>query len=361
MTKISTIVFGLLIVLGGLSGCDVNNNKQNVYAIFPLSGNFAAGGKILTRTIDTYMKVHPKSNISIRYIDSQSDPAKAISAVRQGVLYEKSPIAVLGITSVCSAVLPIISESGGFAFPVCALKSNTASISPCYQFLSYDVEDVAEMPALYMRSKCKTVAIVYSDEDYGRKSKEAFKLKFSGQAGVVLMDVAFSPSSTEVREIIDRIVSSSADGVYIAGVANGAYMNVFRGLKERGFSGEIVTDIVFSSPFIYKTLDSVANGIVCVCCDSDFEVPTTESGSLFRRLCLDNGIDPYYGVVEVYDALSLIDTIVEKNLQFSQDAMIKMNEFKGSACTVRFIHPGESKYNFHLGRISNGKIVPVEW
>ena len=94
MTKISTIVFGLLIVLGGLSGCDVNNNKQNVYAIFPLSGNFAAGGKILTRTIDTYMKVHPQSNISIRYIDSQSDPAKAISAVRQGVLYEKSPITI---------------------------------------------------------------------------------------------------------------------------------------------------------------------------------------------------------------------------------------------------------------------------
>lgn len=336
------------------------NSKQNVYAIFPLTGPFAAGGKILTSTVDLFLQTYPDCNIEIRYVDSQSDPSKAISAVRQNIVGDSNPISILGITSVSSAVLPLLEELNGFSFPVCALKTASVNDFRKCQFLSYDIKDVAGLPAMYAAKKHATAAIIFSNEDYGRDGALAFKEAFEMEGGKVVGEYPFALGNVEVRDVVNIALKPQPDCLFIVGVTTAGYLNLFKGVKEQGYTGEIVSDIVFSSPFIYKTLGTVAENVICVCCDSDFSEPQTESGKHFRNLCLQSGIDPYYGVVEVYDALLVIRDVLKNQQSFSQETLLKIGTIEGSTCPLEFHKPGETRYQFHLGRIQNGGIVPVK-
>lgn len=354
---IAIIVIALLTF--HFAGSHHDNSKQNVYAIFPLTGSFAAGGKILTSTVDLFLQTYPDSDIEITYVDSQSDPSKAISAVRQGIVGDTHPVSILGITSVSSAVLPLLEEQDGFSFPVCALK--TASIeglNKC-QFLSYDIKDVSGLPAEYAASKHSTAAIVFSNEDYGRDGAAAFRESFEQHGGTVLGEFPFALGNVEVRDVVNLAMQTKPDCLFIVGVTTAGYINLFKGVKEYGYSGEVISDIVFSSPFIYKTLGSIAENVVCVCCDSDFSIPQTEAGRNFRKLCLENGIDPYYGVVEVYDALLVIREILKSGKAFSQKTLLDIGTINGATCLLKFHKPGETQYQFYLGRVHNGEIVPL--
>ena len=339
---------------------EYGDDRQAVYAIFPLTGSFAAGGKILTSTVDLFLRSYPDCKIDVHYVDSQSDPSKAISAVRQKIVGDSKPISILGITSVSSAVLPLLEEQGGFSFPVCALKtSSVVNMSKC-QFLSYDIKDIAGQPAMYAAQKHPTASIIFSNEDYGRDGSMAFKEAFEKHGGKVVGEFPFALGNVEVRDVVNQALRTKPSCLFVVGVTTAGYLNLFKGVKELGYRGEIISDIVFSSPFIYKTLGDVAENVICVCCDSDFSEPQTEAGKRFRALCLQNGIDPYYGVVEVFDALLVIREILNQGQLFSQETLLQIGTIEGSTCPLEFHKPGETSYKFHLGRIHNGGLVPVE-
>lgn len=357
---IAVIVTIGIVLLGALGLQNhISKDQQRVFAIFPLTGSFAAGGKILTSTVDLFLKTYPNSNIEIQYVDSQSDPSKAITAVRQNISGNAKPISILGITSVCSAVLPLLEEQEGFSFPVCALKTAASDGFEKYQYLSYDIKDVAGLPAMYAASKHSTAAIIYSNEDYGRDGATSFKKAFETQGGAIVGEYPFALGIADVRDVVNLSLKNKPDCLFVVGVTTAGYLNIFKGLNENGFSGEIIADIVFSSPFIYKTLGDVAENIVCVCCDSDYSEPQTDSGKAFRTLCLENGIDPYYGVVEVYDALLVIREVLKSGKPFNQQTLLDMGGIEGATCRLQFTNAGETKYQFHLGRIHNGGIVPL--
>ena len=88
--------------------------------------------------------------------------------------------------------------------------------------------------------------------------------------------------------------------------------------------------------------------------------PKTKEGMAFRNACLSNNIIPYYGLVEIYDALLVADLFVQENRVFSQEDFLTLGEFQGCLGSVKCSAKGEVKYSFCLGTIVNGKILAVE-
>jgi hypothetical protein len=172
--------------------------------------------------------------------------------------------------------------------------------------------------------------------------------------------IPYMVGEASTREVVEKSLSFGADSIFVVGVTTAGYLNIFRDIRGRGFKGKVASDIVFSSPFIYQALGDVADDIVFVCCDCDLAEPKTKEGMAFRNACLSNNIIPYYGLVEIYDALLVADLFVQENRVFSQEDFLTLGEFQGCLGSVKCSAKGEVKYSFCLGTIVNGKILAVE-
>ncbi len=356
------LLIGLLVVsfIGGKGLYNSSSSGKTVYAIYPMSGAFAEGGKNARLITEMYFKNNPKSNLSVKYIDSESNPIKAVSAINQAIVSDENPLAISVITSVGAACIPALANKNGFAIAVCALKTKQFDDISNYQFLSYKVEDVVRLPAQFLYRTCDSCVIIYSSEEYGLSGANAFKNTFESFGKNVVGMIPYMIGDSGTREVVEKAMSLDADSIFVVGVPTTGYLNIFRDIKGRGFNGKIASDIVFSSPFIYQALDAVADGIVFVCCDCDLDEPRTDSGKEFRNACLANHITPYYGLVEIYDALLVSDSFVQEKLAFSQETFMNLGQFTGCLGTVKCSVRGEAEYSFCLGTVSNGKIVPVE-
>ncbi len=342
------------------SGVNHTSSKRKVYALYPMSGAFAEGGKNAQLITEMYFRDNPQSKLTVKYVDSESNPSKAVSAINQAIAADDNPLAISVITSVGASCIPALANKKGFALAVCSLRTKQFDNFTNYQFLSYNVEDVVKLPAQFLSKTCSTCVVIYSNEEYGLSGAEAFKATYESLGNKVIGMVSYMSGEASTREVVEKALALDPDSIFVVGVTTAGYLNIFRDIKGRGFTGKIASDIVFSSPFIYQALADVAEGIVFVCCDCDLAAPRTSQGIAFRNACLSNGITPYYGLVEVYDALLVADLFVHNARSFSQEAFTEMKQFDGCLGPVKCLAKGESVYSFCLGTITNGKIVPVE-
>ncbi len=337
-----------------------SSTKKTVYSISPLSGAYAEGGKNARLITEMYFHDHPESKLSVKYVDSESNPTKAVTAINQAIIADKNPLAVSVITSVSVACIPALAEKNGFTIAVCALKTKQFEKFSNYQFLSYDVTDVVGLPAQYLSKNCKSCIVIYSSEEYGLTGATAFKTTFESYGNRVLGMVPYMVGESSTREVVEKALEFGAESIFVVGVTTSGYLNIFRDIKGHGFKGKIASDIVFSSPFIYQALGETAENIVFVCCDCDLTEPRTEKGRIFRNACLSNNMIPYYALVEAYDAYLIMDFIVQKNKEFSQETFVELKQFNGCIGPIDFSIKGEAKYSFCLGTIIDGKITAVE-
>ena len=356
----STFLLGALFVGLWMHVCRNSSDKKTVYAIYPMSGAFAEGGKNAQLITEMYFRDNPDSRISVKYVDSESNPTKAVTAINQAIVSDDNPLAISVITSVGASCIPALLNKNGFAIAVCSLRTKQFDHFSNYQFLSYSVEDVVGLPAQYLSRICNSCVVIYSGEEYGLSGATAFKKKFEDFGKNVLGMVAYMSGESSTREVVEKALAFGADSIFVVGVTTAGYLNIFRDIRSRGFKGKIASDIVFSSPFIYQTLGDVADGVVFVCCDCDLAEPKTKEGRSFRNACLLNNIIPYYGLVEIYDALLVADLFVQEHRSFSQADFLSLGEFQGCLGRVKCSVMGEAKYSFCLGTVVDGKILAVE-
>ena len=358
------LTFMLLVAMLSLvwmSSCSGKpSTKKTVYALYPMSGAFAEGGKNAQLITEMYFRDNPQSKLSVKYVDSESNPTKAVTAINQAIVADDNPLAVSVITSVGASCIPALANKNGFAIAVCSLRTKQFDKFTNYQFLSYSVEDVVKLPAQFLSKTCSSCVVIYSSEEYGLYGADSFVTTFESLGKKVVGKVSYMSGESSTRDVVEKALSLNPDCIFVIGVTTTGYLNIFRDIKGRGFKGQIASDIVFSSPFIYQALADIAEGIVFVCCDCDLAEPTTNQGLAFRKACLANGITPYYGLVEIYDALLVADLFVQNNRSFSQASFTSMKQFDGCLGPVKCSEKGESEYSFCLGTIANGKIVLVE-
>ena len=329
-----------------------NTGKKNVYAVLPLSGSMADSGNAMKDMIVQWQKRHPDALFNIQFVDSQTRPDVAISALNQATLYDDNPIVLTALTLIANVLSPVVKQKNGFAFGTITLplKQNIGS----YQRVSNSIDDYMPQLVQYLQ-KSSSLAIIYTEDDYGVLASTELSSRYTANGGKITNKIGLDLKQRDVRIEIEKILQNKPGAVAVLGMPTLGYINAIKELKIRGYKGLIVGDYTLALPYIQKALEGYME-------DNYFFIlhPLPEREKEIMSAVNDANTVFYHIPAELWDVLDIINYTIEHNLSFNQETYTRMGKWKGVAGDVVFPGNGDSLYPFILVQYINGQFVPVK-
>ena len=328
-----------------------NMGKRNVYAVLPLSGPMGQNGKDAKQVMDYYYK---KENypFNLIYIDSETNPSKAITALQQKTINEERPIVITALSSVTEAISPYLQKKDGFLFAISACNKDI----PNFVRLHSDAEGIMEPVVSYLKQNYHKVAVVYVEDEFGRLERNYLSEQLKN-AEISMDEISISLKTLDVRTEVLKIKDYDPDAVVIMGVPSQGYINIMHELLAQNFEGQIFLDASITSPHVRKQL---SDGIMGASLLLEAEGPKSSTQKQFQEDLDFMGFPVYYMPIEAVDAMNLIKYTLENNMQFSQNSYEKIGSWEGISGSVEFLHNGNTVYKYILVQYKEGQFVPVE-
>lgn len=358
------IIIGIVIALAviltlSLKTQNQSSGKLQVFAVLPLSGAAAAPGNDAMKAMQTFAAVNP--DIEIVFIDSESNPAKAITAVNQKLATVQKPIVISAVTSISAALVPLVSSKGGFTFCLATLDTPVFEKLKDFQRLSHGTTDALAAVADHIKSHYKNIVIISSNEEYGIGGAKAMEAMLQNKVKIAEI-ISYNPADLNVRETVAKAAGiKNIDAIFVIGVMSPAYLNIFRTMSQQKLQDriDIVADISFSIPGVHNQLKEYADGIIFPCLDSDLSAPETEPGKSFRQQCLNNQYPAYYVPAQATDILNLIKYLYDNKIPINQKNISDIKVWKGVGCDIVLQPAGGCLYQFIMAEIKNNSLTRV--
>lgn len=355
------VAIALVIVIVSLTHrANPNPETRRVFAVLPLTGASSGLGQNAKAAIQMFVQSsNNKIGLDVEYIDSESQPSKAVSALRSKIAGKEKPIVISAPTYISNTLIPLVEENGGFlvAFATYLTNNNNKNDAP-FQTVTTSEQDLIIPTVGYAKRNFGTVSIICANEDYGINNRAIFKSMFADASHRILRECEYKNNDETLRDMVAKVVSDKPEAIFVAGTPTPTYISVFKYIKQAGYAGVIMADGGFSSPFVLKALGKDAEGIVLSVQRIDLN---DENGNeAFRDECQANQVVPYYLISEAYNAIKVVHDVYSSGMEFSRESLIKLNPYDGCADKLEFRKNGWSVYKTYLAQIQNGKVVSNE-
>ncbi len=349
------------LVVAGIIGTNMYQEKENnpnskkvVYAFYPLTGTVANLGKEAQKYTQIWEKLHPEAPFRIEYIDSESKPDRAVSALNQILLKEKDPIVISLFSFIGKATIPIIEKTDGFIFAPATIISMGEGVTH-YQRIGSSVSDAITPLVNYVKTNQK-VGIINLDDEYGTLNANYFKDEILKKGAHLTIQETLRFRDLDVRIPVYKVLESKPDVVYVTGTASMAYSNIFKELSVQEFKGIVLADNAFQNK---SNLDNIAginlHVFAAIPPMDDFKTNYPQAVKEIQNAKMEL----YYLPAEIFDTFDLINYTFENNLPFTQETYTKMGKWKGVIGDMILPGNGDSLYPFILVQYKNGEFVPV--
>jgi branched-chain amino acid transport system substrate-binding protein len=358
--SVSLLMF-LIITLIFVPQCQKQKveEKINVLAILTLTGPVASVGEDLKIGFEMFREDFPDSNISITYVDSQSNPKTAVSALSQTILTNRPSIIVSAFSNVSGAVIPKAETEGLFTIVTATSSDKILEGHKNVQRINPSVRDVIGTISSYAKPRFSKVAVLYSNEEWGLSAIDVFKVRFTGEGRSIIFSEAYELGQKEVRTLVQKTISENPEAIFVFGY--GAAVAIFKTIREMGYKGQVVGGVQLIIPAVRNAVGEAAEGIVFAGTDTELSSPRNEkTRKLVERYTQKYKREASYPVAFAYDILSLINKLSEENLPFSQESFQSLKEWDGIATKIEFLPKGECKTKLFTMVKKNGQIVPTE-
>ena len=336
-----------------------NTGKKNVYAVLPLTGAFASSGKDLQVAMDAWIDSTPDIPFTVRYIDSESQPMKAVTTIQQALLDEKEPIVISAFSPISAALVPVVGKANGFAFlisttDVTKLEQNGKFQQVC----GGTVEDKLYLYP-YVKKHFKKIAIAYTNEELGKNSFLSTK-EYMGQNGVDIVEVTpLELSSFNVRIEAHKLIQADPDAILVFGQPTLPYINMFRELKLAGWKKDILTAAQFTIPYVQNGVGDLKDGIIFLDLDYAYDNDNPRKKAFFE--VMKKRKEPVVLSASFsFNVLDVIKYVLDNNLPLTQKTFETMKSYDGLGGKIYFTGTGVSHYTYRLVKYDQGKIMPVE-
>ncbi len=375
MNKKGLLILAVVVVAAGvllaivLTRNTSDGDTIKLGATFPLTGEVASYGQKAKRGIELAVEEINATGgvlgrkIEVDFQDDRHDKKEAVSIVTKFATIDRVPV-IFGSagSSVTLAIAPVANRNKVVLVSPISSSATLSTEGGPFFFRTVPADDLqAEMLANWVyESGARNVAIVYTNNSWGKPLTDGFKARFTELGGKVLLAEGVSESSTDFRTIIAKL--KSLDG--LDAVVSPTYPkdggNFVRQAKELGLAKPMYGGDNWGSPEFLEIAANAAEGVFYT---APSENTSSEYEAFAKRYQAKFGEAPDVFGAYSYDAAMAIFKAIEAcgstDPEKIRDALLKVS-FTGASGDVAFRPNGDvASKAFGRKTIKGGKAVNV--
>src|SRR5437763_1180490 len=340
-----------------------------IFGLMELSGtgatagtNFDNGVKLAVKEINAAGGILGRQ-IEYTSMDTQTNPgvakALAVKAVDEGAYVVMGPVfsgsIIVSMAETKRAGIP--NFTGGEAAAI------TQQGNPYICRTSFTQTTAMPKVARYLKDnlKVKTIAIIYTNNDFGKGGRDVFTKALEPQGIKVVADISTDPGQLDFSGAVLKAKQVNADALFIYTNEEEA-ARALRELRKQGYDKPIVGETVLTSQKVIELAGDAANGAVAhVGLTADAPDPGIRSfAAKFQK---EYNYKPDHNGLKGYTAMYIVKAVTEKIGKFDPkafaDAMhgIKLSakEYPGILMDVSFDKNGDLDRESFMTKVVNGK------
>ncbi len=324
--------------------------------------NFNDGAKLAVKEINAAGGILGRK---IEYTDSdtQSQPqvakALAIKAIDDGAYVVMGPVfsgsILVSMAETRRAGIP--NFTGGEAAAI------TQQGNPYIFRTSFTQTTAMPKVARYLKDnlKAKTIAIIYTNNDFGKGGRDVIMKALEPQGIKVVADISTDPGQLDFSGAVLKAKQANADALFVYTNEEEA-ARALRELRKQGYEKPIVGETVLTSQKVIELAGDAANGAVAhVGLTADAADPGIRAfGAKFLK---EYNYRPDHNALKGYTGMYIVKAVTEKVGKFDPkafaDAMhgIKLSakNYPGILMDVSFDNNGDLDRESFMTKVVNGK------
>lgn len=326
-----TILFCLGVAFLFWHGCTNSDQELRVGVILPLSGDWANFGEKMRRGVELWVKKHPDAKVKICVEDGKGSAAGSVAAFNKLVNFNKVTAFITGVSSAVLGMAPLADRNKVFMVNAGATNPKIKELSPYVFTIIPDADVEARCIAKFLleRRNCKSVYILWKNDESGKGMMATFSNEFEKYGGAIKGSDPIGEVSGIVPVLL-KVKNSGVSTVFIP--ANGELVSrvikqaVSMGMSDVLWVGYAATE----SPDLIRDLSGITNlNLIFSTYAFDSEDSTNKNMKNFVESYRKQygEIPPYYSAT-CYDAMDLIHKLSQKSFPML-DALKAQKELKG--------------------------------
>jgi branched-chain amino acid transport system substrate-binding protein len=366
------LIARIFIVLAGFAFAQpsfAQGEPIKIYGLVELSGtgttsgtNFNDGVKLAVKEINAAGGILGR-RIEYSASDTQSQPqvAKtlAVKAVDEGAYVVMGPVfsgsIIVSMAETRRAEIP--NFTGGEA------ASITQQGNPYIFRTAFTQTTSMPKVARYIKDKlnAKSVAIIYTNNDFGKGGRDVFVKALEPQGIKVVADISTDPGQLDFSGAVLKAKQSNADALFVYTNEEEA-ARALRELRKQGYDKPIVGETVLTSQKVIELAGDAANGVVGhVGLTADAPDPGIRAfAAKFQK---EYNYKPDHNGVKGYTAMYIVKAVTEKigkvDRKAFADAMhsvkLSAKDYPGILMDVSFDKNGDLDRESFMTKAVNGK------
>jgi branched-chain amino acid transport system substrate-binding protein len=339
-------------------------------AILPLTGDVASYGQKAKRGIElATVEINSKrgllgKSVNVDFQDDRGDSKEAVNIMMRFATIDKIPV-VFGSagSTVTLAITPIANKNQVILISPISSSSKLSTEGGPYFFRTCPADDLQSevLSNWVVESGAKNIAIVYTNNSWGKPLAEGFKEKFEKLGGQVLASEGVEENLTDFRTIIAKLQNIKG----LEAIVSPTYPKeggVFvRQLKEIGLKLPLFGGDNWGSPEFLDVAKDAAEGVF-------YTAPSEGNSPVYKdfaqRYHQKYGEEPDVFSAYAYDAALAIFKAIQ-NCNSTKPEVIREEllriSFVGVSGTIAFKSNGDLKSEaFAKKTIKGGKAVNSE-
>jgi branched-chain amino acid transport system substrate-binding protein len=324
--------------------------------------NFNDGVKLAVKEINAAGGILGRK-IDYTASDTQSQPqiakALAIKAVDDGAYVVMGPVfsgsILVSMSETQKAHIP--NFTGGEAAAI------TQQGDPYIFRTSFTQTTAMPKVARYLADnlKAKSVAIIYTNNDFGKGGRDVFMKAIAPKGIKVLADISTDPGQLDFSGAVLKAKQANADAIFVYTNEEEA-ARCLRELRKQGVDKPIVGETVLTSQKVIELAGDAANGAVAhVGLTADAPLPEVKAFS--QKFQSEYHYKPDHNGLKGYSAMYVVKAVTEKIGKFDGEAFanamhgikLSVKQYPGVLMDVSFDKNGDLDRESFMTKVVNGK------
>jgi branched-chain amino acid transport system substrate-binding protein len=209
--------------------------------------------------------------------------------------------------------------------------------------------------------KAKTVAIIYTNNDFGKGGRDVFTKALEPQGIKVVADISTDPGQLDFSGAVLKVKQANADALFVYTNEEEA-ARALRELRRQGYDKPIVGETVLTSQKVVELAGDSANGAVAhVGLTADAPDPGIRAfAAKFQK---EYNYKPDHNGLKGYSGMYIVKAVTEKVGKFDpkafadamHDIKLSVKEYPGILMDVSFDKNGDLDRESFMTKVVNGK------